>query len=81
MILSDKQILEEIKNKNIVLKPYDRKCLGSNSYDVHLGEWLAVYKDEVLDAKAHNKVNYFKIPKEGHILHPTKLYLVDFPVK
>ncbi|MBK7254126.1 MAG: dCTP deaminase [Ignavibacteria bacterium] len=75
MILSDKKILEEIKSKTIVIKPYDRKCLGSNSYDVHLGEWLAVYKDEVLDAKKHNKVNYFKIPRDGHILHPTKLYL------
>ncbi len=75
MILSDKQILEEIKNKNILVRPFDTKCLGSNSYDVHLGEWLAVYKDEVLDAKKHNKVNYFKIPEDGHILHPTKLYL------
>ena len=75
MILSDKKILEEIKNKNIIIRPFSRKCLGSNSYDVHLGEWLAVYKDEVLDAKTHNKVNYFRIPKSGHILHPTKLYL------
>lgn len=75
MILSDKKILEEIKNKNIVIKPYNRKCLGTNSYDVHLGEWLAVYKDEILDAKKHNKITYFKIPKEGYILHPTKLYL------
>lgn len=75
MILSDKEILNEIKKRNIVIKPFDRKSLGSNSYDVHLGEWLAVYKDEVLDAKKHNRVNYFRIPKEGHILHPTKLYL------
>ena len=75
MILSDKKILEEIKNRTIVIKPFDENCLGSNSYDVHLGDWLAVYKDEVLDAKAHNKINYFKIPEDGHILHPTKLYL------
>jgi dCTP deaminase len=75
MILSDKKILEEIKFKNIVIKPFDRKNLGSNSYDVHLGEWLSVYDDEILDAKKHNKVTHFKIPKEGYVLLPTKLYL------
>ncbi len=75
MILSDKKILTEIKKHNIVIKPFDRKYLGSNSYDVHLGEWLAMYKDEILDAKRHNKVHLFKIPKEGLILVPSKLYL------
>lgn len=75
MILSDKKILDEIKNKNIVIKPFSRECLGSNSYDVHLGEWLAVYDDEILDAKKHNKISHFKIPKEGTLLLPTKLYL------
>lgn len=75
MILSDKKILEEINNKNIVIKPFSRECLGSNSYDVHLGEWLAVYNDEILDAKKHNKITHFKIPKDGFLLLPTKLYL------
>ncbi|HRE41149.1 MAG TPA: dCTP deaminase [Ignavibacteria bacterium] len=75
MILSDKKILEEIKNKNIVIKPFNRSNLGSNSYDVHLGEWLSVYNDEILDARKHNKITHFKIPKEGYTLLPTKLYL------
>lgn len=75
MILSDKKILTEIKNGSIVIKPFNRKYLGSNSYDVHLGEWLAMYKDEILDAKRHNKVHLFKIPKDGLILVPSKLYL------
>jgi dCTP deaminase len=75
MILSDKKILEEIKNKTIVISPFDRKCLGTNSYDVHLGEWLSVYDDDILDAKKHNKATAFKIPKEGIILLPSRLYL------
>ncbi|MFZ9754754.1 MAG: dCTP deaminase domain-containing protein, partial [Bacteroidia bacterium] len=41
MILSDKRILEEIEKKTIVIEPYDRAALGSNSYDVHLGPHLA----------------------------------------
>ena len=59
----------------IVIKPFCRKHLGSNSYDVHLGEWLAMYNEETLDCRKHNKVHYFKIPREGMILAPSKLYL------
>ena len=75
MILTDKQILAEMKRRTIVIKPFQRKYLGSNSYDVHLGEWLALYKEEILDAKRHNHVHFFRIPKEGLILVPSKLYL------
>ena len=75
MILSDKRILEEIESGNIVIEPYDRNCLGTNSYDVHLGKYLATYKDRVLDAKAHNEVEHFEIPKEGIVLEPNTLYL------
>jgi dCTP deaminase len=75
MILTDKQILEEMKQGSIVIKPFKRKFLGSNSYDVHLGIWLAMYKDEILDSRTHNKVHHFRIPREGMILVPSKLYL------
>ena len=65
MILSDKRILEEMKKGTIVISPFNRKQLGSNSYDVHLGDDLAMYEHEILDAKEHNKVRHFKIPQEG----------------
>lgn len=75
MILSDKQILQEIKDNNIVIEPFSRENLGSNSYDVHLGKWLAVYESEILDAKLHNRINRFEIPEDGFILLPSRLYL------
>src|SRR5690606_35943806 len=75
MILSDKRILEEIENGHIVIEPFDRSCLGTNSYDVHLGRYLATYKNRVLDAKEHNEVVHFEIPKDGLILEPNTLYL------
>lgn len=75
MILSDKQILEEINKNNILIEPFDRKCLGTNSYDVHLGKYLATYKDDVLDAKKHNEIDVFEIPEDGFVLEPNKLYL------
>jgi len=75
MILSDTRILEEIENKTIQIEPYDRHYLGSNSYDVHLGKYLATYNDKTLDAKKHNGITHFEIPEEGYILNPGKLYL------
>lgn len=43
-ILTDGAILREIKAGNIVIDPFNPAQLGSNSYDVRLGRWLAVYK-------------------------------------
>ncbi len=75
MILSDERILEEMEKGAIKIVPYDRDCLGSNSYDVHLGKWLANYTDDVLDAKKHNTIKYFEIPEEGFVLLPQHFYL------
>jgi len=75
MILSDTRILEEMEKGTIKIEPWQRDCLGSNSYDVHLGKWLAKYKDEILDAKKHNQIDYFEIPEEGFILQPQVFYL------
>lgn len=75
MILSDKRILDEIDNGNIVIEPFNRTCLGTNSYDVHLGKHLATYRDRVLDAKKHNEIIHFEIPEEGYILQTNTLYL------
>jgi dCTP deaminase len=75
MILTDKEILKNIDSGLILIKPFDKKCLGSNSYDVHLGSTLAVYESEVLDAKAHNKIKAFEIPDEGFLLRPDQFYL------
>ncbi|GGH62102.1 dCTP deaminase [Filimonas zeae] len=75
MILSDTRILEEIEKKTIIISPWNRECLGSNSYDVHLGKHLATYVDEELDARKHNQIRHFEIPEEGYLLLPTVLYL------
>ena len=75
MILSDKKILEAIANGDIVIEPFNQKCLGTNSYDVHLGRTLGIYKSQVLDAKKHNEIEYIEIPAEGFVLHTNILYL------
>ncbi len=75
MILSDKRILAEIEEGTIVIEPFDRTCLGTNSYDVHLGKYLATYRDRVLDAKKHNEIDHFEISEDGFVLQPDTLYL------
>lgn len=75
MILTDGEILREMERGTIVVEPFNRECLGSNSYDVHLSKHLAVYTEDVLDARRHNPVRHFEIPDEGFVLHPGQLYL------
>ncbi|MEO1517979.1 MAG: dCTP deaminase [Bacteroidota bacterium] len=75
MILSDKKILEAIDKGEIVIEPFDADCLGTNSYDVHLGRHLAIYKEKELDARKHNEIVEIIIPSEGYVLQPGTLYL------
>lgn len=75
MILSDQTILEEIEKGSILIEPFRRECLGSNSYDVHLSKHLAVYRNRELDVRRHNEIEEFIIPEEGFLLQPSTLYL------
>jgi dCTP deaminase len=75
MILTDETILAHIELGNIKIEPFRRECLGTNSYDVHLGSMLAVYEDAILDAKKHNRVRTFEIPPNGFLLEPHRFYL------
>lgn len=79
MVLTDTDILKAIEAGNILIEPFDRKLLGSNSYDVTLGKDLATYKFTTnqfeLDAKKDNPIHRFEIPEEGFVLQPGILYL------
>ena len=75
MILTDQEILNCIEKGLIKVEPFNLSCLGTNSYDVHLGKTLALYESDILDAKAHNKIRTFEIPENGFVLMPDRLYL------
>lgn len=75
MILSDKKIIEGVEKGDIIITPFDLSNMGGNSYDVHLNKNLAQYIDKEIDAKKHNQVRHFEIPKEGFVLKPGELYL------
>jgi dCTP deaminase len=75
MILSDTRIRAARRAGRIVIRPYRPSCLGTNSYDVHLGPTLAVYREPGLDARRPNPVHEFRIPSDGYVLLPGQLYL------
>ena len=75
MILSDTQIRAAMAEGRILVRPFRPDCLGTNSYDVHLGPYLSVYRGAALDARRPNPVREFRIPKAGFVLVPGQLYL------
>lgn len=74
MILSGLKIKEEL-NKNIFIEPYDENRLNPNSYNLSLFNELLVYDEDVLDMKKEHKTKTIKIPEDGLLLEPNKLYL------
>jgi dCTP deaminase len=75
MMLVDTDIKQAILDGQIEIRPFDIKSLGSNSYDLTLGDKLLVYTEKRLDAKKPNPFKYVDIPREGFTLLPGELYL------
>jgi len=77
-ILSDSRILREMTRGNIIIEPFYRECLGSNSYDIHLGRFIGMYRpDEILDPKKENFMSIFEIPEDGFTFEPGRFYLAS----
>lgn len=86
-VLVDSEILRAIDQyKSIVIEPFDRNSLGTNSYDVHLAKTLKCYKPIrgvferytiELDCSKPNPTYDIEIPEEGFVLRPGTLYLAS----
>lgn len=84
MILSDSEILRRMAAGDIVIEPFDRECLGSNSYDVHLSPYVKKYRHYtvggtmgVLRADKENATTDHVINAGGMLLNPGTLYLMS----
>lgn len=66
--------MQEKENPDIIIRPFDIWCLGSNSYDLHLADTLRVYKHTLPggmkpaieykgDRKRHGMRDWFKDEK------------------
>lgn len=65
MILTGIEIKKQIKKKNIIISPFNRKRITTNSYDLTLGDDYLVYLEKVLDPAKENRYKIKKIPKSG----------------
>jgi dCTP deaminase len=74
MILSGLEIKSRVGG-DIIIEPYDEKCLNPNSYNLKLHNELLVYEEDILDMKKANKAKSLVIPETGLLLQPNKLYL------
>ncbi|MCL2386870.1 MAG: dCTP deaminase [Defluviitaleaceae bacterium] len=74
MILSGKTIREKM-GREIKITPFNETALNPNSYNLTLHDELMVYEEDVLDMRTPNSTRMIKIPEEGIILQPGKLYL------
>ena len=75
MILSGTEIKKQVDKNKITIFPFDENYVNPNSYNVELGEFLKVYQDDDLDSKKQLKTKTIKIPKQGIVLEPNKIYL------
>lgn len=74
MILSGLEI-EKNLGKNIIIEPFSRSQLNSNSYNVRLHNKILVYKEKTLDMKKPNETKEIIISDKGFKLEPNELYL------
>lgn len=77
MILTRGQI-EAFLGSLIVIDPFEPKQLNPNSYNMRLHEDLLIYErpgGQPLDMRADNPTRRLRIPAEGLVLEPGRLYL------
>src|SRR5213079_1951386 len=74
MILSGDEICRYL-GRDIVIDPFDESRLNPNSYNLTLHDELLTYEEVVLDMMEPNRTRRIRIPSEGRVLTPQKLYL------
>ena len=74
MILSGDEIRRRL-GKDICIEPFEPERLNPNSYNLTLHDELITYEEVVLDMAQPNRTRRLRIPKDGIVLAPQKLYL------
>jgi len=74
MILSGDEIRRRL-GKDICIEPFEPERLNPNSYNLTLHDELITYEEVVLDMAQPNRTRRLRIPPDGIVLAPQKLYL------
>jgi dCTP deaminase len=77
MILTGHEILNNVKNKNIHIVPFDKSLLNPNSYDYRMDYKLLELVDLPVDPKKQTSYNEINFTDEGYILSPHRTYLAN----
>jgi dCTP deaminase len=77
MILTGPQIEAAVSRGDITISPFSKKQLNPNSYDFRLGNRCLVYVARELDARRQNSTRLITIGREGLIIKPNRIYLVN----
>jgi dCTP deaminase len=72
MILTGSKIKKEINNGNIIIKPFCVDQINPNSYNYRLNSVIKVFKKFDGEKAIFEEI---KIPKDGYVLEPKKMYL------
>jgi len=82
MILSDKSIKQEVKGKNLLIKPFKKENVQPSSYDVRLATKFRVFKNlhqPYIDIKNKSLDTVSELitanEKDGLIIHPGEFIL------
>lgn len=74
MILTGSKIFEELHDKNIVIEPFNQDNINPNSYNYSIGDTIKMFT-EIKEEKPIFKE--IKIPEEGYVLYPDRMYLAN----
>lgn len=75
MILSGKEIQRRVEDGRLVIDPFDPLQLNPNSYNLRLHDELQEVTDLVLSMNKPTNLVPLKIPADGLMLLPNRLYL------
>jgi dCTP deaminase len=77
MILTGEEIKRQVARHAILIDPFCVENINPNSYNFCLAPILRVYDAQVLDAKIPATTSDLRIPPEGLVLQPSRLYLAS----
>ncbi|WP_028590460.1 dCTP deaminase [Paenibacillus massiliensis] len=75
MILTGPEIIKEVMNERLHIKPFLIENVNPNSYNYRLGTSLLEITDQVIDSAERANVKEIHLTEQGHTLLPGKLYL------
>lgn len=76
-MLTGNEIMQRRACGDIQIVPFNPAQLNPNSYNLRLADEIVIYNEAVLDSHKVNKTEKIRIPPEGIVLSPGRVYLAS----